>query len=70
MQSKREVIGIDVREHNRYTIEAHPISSWIKIMEGSGIDFNTVKQVTLLAKKYKIIMILLDYNHTHEHQTF
>lgn len=69
MQSKRKVIGIDIdiREHNRNAIEAHPMSSWIKMIEGSSVDLNIVRQVNLLAKEYKRVMVLLDSNHTHEH---
>lgn len=69
MQSKRKVVGIDIdiREHNRNAIEAHPMSSWIKMIEGSSVDLNIVRQVNLLAKEYKRVMVLLDSNHTHEH---
>lgn len=69
MQSKRKVvrIDIDIREHNRNAIETHPMSSWIKMIEGSSVDLNIVRQVNPLAKEYKRVMALIDSNHTHEH---
>lgn len=38
-QSKRKVIGldIDIREHNRAAIEAHPMASRIQMFQGSSI---------------------------------
>ncbi len=67
--SKRKVIGldIDIREHNKNAIEAHPMASRIHMIEGSSIDPEIVKEVHRLAKDYKTILVCLDSNHTHEH---
>jgi cephalosporin hydroxylase len=67
--SQRKVLGIDidVREHNREAIEAHPMASRISIVQGSSIAKDIVKQVCDFAKSYKRVLVFLDSNHTHEH---
>jgi len=67
--NKRMVLGIDIdiRKHNRKAIEAHPLAKKIKMLEGSSIDENLVKEVRDFAKNFQSIMICLDSNHTHEH---
>ena len=64
-----QVLGIDVdiREHNRKEIEKHPLFRNIRLLQGSSIDGNIVKQVHALAKDKKTILVVLDSNHTHEH---
>src|SRR6185503_9605277 len=44
---KGEVLGIDIdiRDHNRKEIEAHPMFKRIKMIQGSATDKETVKQV-------------------------
>ncbi len=66
---KRRVLGvdIDIREHNRVAIEAHPMSHRIDMIQGSSIAAETIKQVFDYSKKYKRILISLDSNHTHDH---
>jgi cephalosporin hydroxylase len=68
-QKKRMVLGvdIDIRKHNREAIEAHPFANKIKMLEGSSIDENLVKEVRDFAKNFQSIMICLDSNHTHDH---
>ena len=65
----RMVIGIDidVRQHNREAIEAHPMANRIKMIEGSSIDPDIVRQVSDHTQNYQKVMVLLDSNHTHEH---
>jgi cephalosporin hydroxylase len=67
--SKRKVIGIDIdiRAHNRAIIEAHPMSSRIKMIEGSSIDPETVAKVKAAAEGYKRVLVCLDSMHTHDH---
>ena len=64
-----EVLGIDIdiREHNKKNILAHPMSKKITMFEGSSIDETIVKQVVDFAKNKKRILIMLDSNHTHDH---
>lgn len=67
--SKRKVLGldIDIREHNRKAIEAHPMASRIQMIQGSSIATEVIEQVKQIASEYKTILICLDSNHTHEH---
>lgn len=67
--SSRKVLGIDIdiRQHNKAAIEAHPMASRINMIEGSSIAEETIKQVHMYAKQYKKILVCLDSNHTHEH---
>ena len=68
-KSKRKVLGIDIdiRQHNREAIEAHPMASRIQMIQGSSIDPNVVDQVYQVANKYRRVLVCLDSNHTHEH---
>jgi len=67
--SKRKVLAvdIDIREHNKSAIEAHPMASRIQMIEGSSIEPEIVDQVRDIAKGYSRILVCLDSNHTHEH---
>ena len=66
---KRRVLGIDIdiREHNRIAIEAHPMSNRIDMIQGSSVAKDVVAKVYEYAKNYKRILVSLDSNHTHEH---
>ncbi|MDD1965676.1 cephalosporin hydroxylase family protein [Pseudomonas sp. NPDC090203] len=63
-----EVIGIDIdiRQHNREAIEAHPMSHRVSMIQGSSIDPALVEQVRARVAGKKV-MVVLDSNHTHEH---
>jgi len=66
---KRHVVGvdIDIREHNRIAIEAHPLSDRIHMIEGSSIDSKIVDEVKQFIKPESRVMVCLDSMHTHEH---
>ena len=66
---KRGVLGvdIDIREHNRIAIEAHPMANRIDMIQGSSIAQDIITQVHEYSKNYKKILISLDSNHTHDH---
>ncbi|MEQ1675565.1 MAG: cephalosporin hydroxylase family protein [Chitinophagaceae bacterium] len=66
---KGEIIGvdIDIRDHNRKEIEAHPMYKRISMIQGSAIDESIVAKVAEVAKGKETIMVCLDSNHTHEH---
>jgi cephalosporin hydroxylase len=68
-QSARKVIGIDIdiREHNRAAILAHPMASRIQMVQGSSIAPDVVAQVREAAQGYKKVMVFLDSMHTHDH---
>jgi cephalosporin hydroxylase len=67
--SKRRVLGldIDIREHNRKAIEAHPMALKIDMIQGSSIAPEVIAEVHNRAKNYECILVCLDSNHTHEH---
>lgn len=59
-------IDIDLRQHNRKRILAHPLAGRIKLFDGSSIAADIVASVAAFAKDKKCLVIL-DSNHTHEH---
>lgn len=60
-------IDIDIREHNRREIEAHPMFKRIEMIQGSAIDEALVAEVAKRAAGKPTVMVCLDSNHTHEH---
>jgi cephalosporin hydroxylase len=69
VQTRREVLGIDIRIRppNRKAILRHPLSRYIRLIEGSSIDPAIVRQISPIARKRRRVMVCLDSNHTHEH---
>ncbi|OSQ40472.1 cephalosporin hydroxylase family protein [Thalassospira mesophila] len=67
--SYRKVLGIDIdiRSHNREAIEAHPMASRIKMIQGSSIATDVIEQVYQVAQQYSRVLVCLDSNHTHDH---
>jgi cephalosporin hydroxylase len=63
------VIGIDldIRDHNREAIEAHPMSKRIKLIQGSSTAPETFAEVQRLMTPGEKVFVCLDSNHTHEH---
>jgi cephalosporin hydroxylase len=68
-KTMRKVLGIDIdiREHNRKEIEAHPMASRIAMYEGSSIDPSIISMVKKFSANYQTILLCLDSNHTDEH---
>lgn len=66
---KGQVVGIDIdiREHNRIEIEAHPMFKRISMIQGSAVDLHVVEKVREYIKPNMTVMVSLDSNHTHEH---
>ncbi len=66
---KGNVVGIDIdlHEHNRKAIQAHPMNKRIRLIQGSSVDLGTAREVYQLAKKYKSVLLFLDSNHTADH---
>ncbi len=60
-------VDIDIREHNRVAIEAHPMFKRITMIQGSSIAPVTIEQVRSLATGRHPVLVCLDSNHTHEH---
>lgn len=67
--SNRLVLGIDVdiRQHNREAIEAHPLGCRIQMIQGSSVSPNVVTEVKNIARNYKKILVCLDSNHSYPH---
>jgi cephalosporin hydroxylase len=66
---KGRVVGIDIeiRPPNRQAIEAHELSSYITLVEGSSIEPAIVDQVKNLVKDQEQVLVILDSCHTKEH---
>lgn len=64
-----EVLGldIDIRNHNRAAIEAHPMGRRISMIQGSSIAPEIVRQVQSKAAGRPRVLVCLDSNHTHDH---
>jgi cephalosporin hydroxylase len=60
-------IDIDIRPHNRDSIEKHPLGDIVSLIQGSSIDEAVVYQAAQIARSAKSVMVVLDSNHTHEH---
>lgn len=63
------VIGVDVdiRPHNRDTIEASPMAGRIRLIEGSSTAPETVARVRALIPPRARVMAVLDSNHARDH---
>lgn len=66
---KGRVVGVDIeiRPHNRKAIEAHPLASYITLIEGSSTDDATVEQVKSNIREGETVLVFLDSNHTKAH---
>ncbi len=60
-------IDIDIREHNKAAIEAHPMFKRIDMIQGSSIAPEIVAEVKQRAAGRSRILVCLDSNHTHDH---
>ena len=64
------VIGVDVeiRSHNRAALQAHPLASWIRLIEGSSIDPEILAQLHMqIQPSDHTILVILDANHSRDH---
>lgn len=63
------VIGIDIeiREHNRRVIEAHPMFKRIELIEGSSISEETIEKIKKIVPKDSKVIVCLDSNHTKDY---
>lgn len=66
---ERQVLGIDIdiRDHNRAAVEAHPMANRINMIQGSSTDPAIIARVHALAESHQRILVCLDSNHTHDH---
>src|ERR1700752_5205362 len=66
---KGKVIGvdIDIRAHNRDTIERHPMSKRVVLIEGSSTHATTLAKVRAEIPVGASVMVVLDSDHSREH---
>ena len=66
---KGKVVGvdIDIRAHNRDTIEKHPMASRITLVEGSSIAPETVARIKAEIPVGASVMLVLDSDHSKAH---
>jgi cephalosporin hydroxylase len=66
---KGTVIGIDIdiRAHNRDSIECHPMSKRISLIEGSSTAATTLANVRAEIPSGASVMVVLDSNHGRDH---
>lgn len=64
-----QVIGIDIdiRDHNRFAIERHPLAHRVILIEGSSTSPETVEEVRRHAGRSQRTMVVLDSHHTKDH---
>jgi len=60
-------IDIDIREHNRVAIKAHPMFKRIEGIEGSSVDDEVLDLVKAFTVNRDKVMVCLDSLHTHDH---
>lgn len=60
-------VDIDIREHNREAIQAHPMSRRITMLQGASVAPEIVEQARAHAVGRQRVLVSLDSNHTHEH---
>lgn len=64
-----QVIGvdIDIRAHNRDSIESHPMARRVTLVEGSSVDEETLAKVRALIPVGARVMVVLDSDHSRDH---
>ncbi len=66
---KGKVVGvdIDIRAHNRDTIEKHPMANRITLIEGSSSEADTIKRIQAEVPAGASVMLVLDSDHSKNH---
>jgi cephalosporin hydroxylase len=64
-----KVLGIDleIRSHNRESIESHPLAKRIELIESDSLSPSLHDVLKVKTKGLDRVMVILDSNHTHEH---
>jgi cephalosporin hydroxylase len=66
-QGKVIGIDIDIREHNRVEIEAHPLAHRTVLIEGSSVAPEVINRVKTITAGAQSVLVALDSHHTHAH---
>jgi cephalosporin hydroxylase len=66
---KGKVVGvdIDIRAHNRDSIENHPMSKRVVLIEGSSTDTTIIRKVQAEIPPQASVMVVLDSDHSADH---
>lgn len=66
---KGKVVGvdIDIRAHNRDSIERHTMAKRVVLIEGSSTDAGTIEKVRGEIATGASVMVVLDSNHSRDH---
>jgi len=60
-------VDIDIRPHNRDSIESHPMSKRIKLIEGGATETETLAKVRREIPDGARVMVVLDSDHSYQH---
>ncbi len=60
-------VDIEIREHNRRAIEAHPLADLVTLIEGSSTDAATIEAVRSQIRPGESVLVVLDSNHSYAH---
>jgi cephalosporin hydroxylase len=60
-------VELELRQHNREALDAHPLRRYITFVEGNSIGEEVVDQVRRLAEGKQRVLVFLDGNHTKAH---
>ena len=60
-------VDIDIRQHNRDSIENSLFSDRIKLIEGPSTDPDTLELISSYIKKDAKVMVILDSDHSRQH---
>ena len=66
---KGQILGVDIniRPHNRDSIERHPMSKRVTLIEGSSVASDTVARVRAKIPAGASVMVVLDSDHSRDH---
>ena len=67
--NKGRVIGVDIeiREHNRKVVEAHPMYKRIEMIEGDSVADETISEIRKRTPANSKVIVCLDSDHTKAH---
>ena len=60
-------IDVDIRAHNRDSIERHPMAHRIELVEGSSTSQSVLDRVRGLTARQDRVMVVLDSDHSRDH---
>jgi cephalosporin hydroxylase len=66
---KGRVVGVDIeiRPHNRASIEGHELFRWITLIEGNSISADVLRQIQKMTTHGETVLVILDSDHSYAH---